>query len=204
LFFPPIRKKSQSLVAGWGAKIRSALRPSGWSLTDARLMVNSSDPEEESAFDSCIDLTEADFLPDDLESEPDGTGYFQFCYLPSLLLICIPFSNYSSYADLIPICGRDLTAWRACIPRVVTAIDSAGKPIGAFEVDIQRIDLRPEDDPEEYHWSVIRTYQEFYNLESKLTEFHGEFVDIHLPAKKLFGTKNVEFLQTVRVVIFGN
>ena len=82
----------------------------------------------------------------------------------------------------------------------MTAIHSAGKSIGAFEVEIQRIDLRPEDDPEGYHWSVIRTYQEFYGLESKLTEFHGEFVDIRLPPKKLFGTKNVEFLQTVKSV----
>lgn len=101
---------------------------------------------------------------------------------------------------MIPVCGRDLTAWRACIPKVVTAVDSAGKSIWAFEVDIQRIDLRPEDDPEEYHWSVVRTYAEFYHLESKLTEFHGEFVDIRLPAKKMFGTRNAEFLQSVRPV----
>ena len=79
-------------------------------------------------------------------------------------------------------------------------MDSGGKPIAAFEVDIQRIDLRPEDDPEEYHWSVIRTYQEFYNLENKLTEFNGEFIDLRLPAKKLFGTRSAEFLQTVRTV----
>lgn len=101
---------------------------------------------------------------------------------------------------MIPVCGRDLTAWRASIPRVVTAMDSAGKSIWAFEVEIQRIDLRPEDDPEEYHWSVVRTYNEFYHLESKLTEFHGEFIDVRLPPKKLFGTRNAEFLQSVRNV----
>ena len=106
----------------------------------------------------------------------------------------------SSYRELIPICGRDLTCWRAFIPRVVTAMDSAGKPIWAFEVDVQRIDLRPEDDPDEYHWAVIRTYAEFYNLESKLTEFHGEFLETHLPAKKMFGTGKSEFLESVRLV----
>ena len=95
-----------------------------------------------------------------------------------------------------------MTAWRAFIPRVVTTgVDSSGKPINwAFEVEIQRIDLRPEDDPEEYHWSIIRTYAEFFNLESKLTEFHGEFIDIHLPPKKLFGTRSYEFLESVRFV----
>lgn len=107
----------------------------------------------------------------------------------------------SSYSELIPICGRDLTAWRAVIPRLVTAIDSSGKSIWAFEVDVQRIDLRPEDDPDEYHWTVIRTYAEFYSLEAKLTEFHGEFLcDIRLPAKKMFGTRSYEFLESLRLV----
>ena len=79
-------------------------------------------------------------------------------------------------------------------------MDSSGKQNFAFEVEIQRIDIRQEDDPEEYHWSVVRTYAEFYQLESKLTEFHGEFVDIRLRPKKIFGTRSIEFLQSVRIV----
>ena len=109
---------------------------------------------------------------------------FSFCYSASL------FSGiFSAYADLIPVSGRDLTAWKTSIPRVVSAVDSAGKAIWAFEVEIQRGDIRPEDDPEEYHWTVIRTYLEFFHLESKLTEFHGEFINKRLPPKKMFGTK---------------
>jgi len=71
-------------------------------------------------------------------------------------------------------------------------------------VEIQRIDIRPEDDPEEYHWSVVRTYVEFYQLESKLTEFHGEFTDIRLKPKKIFGTRSCDFLQSVRAVCTYN
>lgn len=105
-----------------------------------------------------------------------------------------------AYADLIPVSGRDLTAWKTSIPRVVSAVDSAGKPIWAFEVEIQRGDIRPEDDPEEYHWTVIRTYLEFFHLENKLTEFHGELVSNRLPQKKMFGTRNMKFLESVRPV----
>ncbi len=118
--------------------------------------------------------------------------YYSFLFL--LSRIC------SAYADLIPVSGRDLTAWKTSIPRIVSAVDSAGKAIWAFEVEIQRGDIRPEDDPEEYHWSVIRTYLEFFHLESKLTEFHGEFVTNRLPPKKMFGTRSMAFLESVRVV----
>lgn len=110
----------------------------------------------------------------------------------------------SVYADLIPVSGRDLTAWITSIPRIISAVDSAGKPIWAFEVEIQRVDIRPEDDPEEYHWTVVRTYLEFYYLESKLVEFHGELGN-RLPPKKMFGTRNMQFLESVRLVrIFDN
>lgn len=76
-------------------------------------------------------------------------------------------------------------------------------------------------DPE--HWSVYRRYLEFYVLESKLTEFHGEalsvpsgvpddpvsvshwwlsssgtFADAQLPSKRIIGPKNYEFLVSKR------
>nr|CAD7454246.1 unnamed protein product [Timema tahoe] len=55
------------------------------------------------------------------------------------------------------------------------------------------------EDPERYHWTVDRKYNDFYALESKLTEFHGEFTDIHLPPKRiLFGPRGVEFMETKR------
>nr|CAD7411675.1 unnamed protein product [Timema poppensis] len=55
------------------------------------------------------------------------------------------------------------------------------------------------EDPERYHWTVDRKYNDFYALESKLTEFHGEFTDTHLPPKRiLFGPRGVEFMETKR------
>ena len=47
------------------------------------------------------------------------------------------------------------------------------------------------------HWTVQRQYSEFYALESKLTEFHGEFEDIKLPPRvKIFFSKGLDFLQS--------
>ena len=69
------RKKSQSVAAGWGEKIRLAFRASGSILTDSRLMGPLSyEPEEESNYDTGVDLTEADFISDDLDTEQEVVG----------------------------------------------------------------------------------------------------------------------------------
>jgi len=73
------RKKEANPAPGWGKgsfrKLRAALRP-GWLLNDTRLLGNT---DEE--FDTGIDLTEADFIPEDTEVEPEAAGYFymQLC-----------------------------------------------------------------------------------------------------------------------------
>lgn len=55
--------------------------------------------------------------------------------------------------------------------------------------------------PDELHWEVERRYNEFYILENKLTEFHGEFQDNQLPPKRsLFTSKDIGFMQTRRLV----
>jgi len=55
------------------------LRPS-W-LADGRLLGNpSSAPEEDANYDTGIDLTEADFIADDLDTEQDSTGYSLFLF----------------------------------------------------------------------------------------------------------------------------
>lgn len=49
---------------------------------------------------------------------------------------------------------------------------------------------------EDLHWLVERRYPEFYALESKLTEFHGEFEDARLPPKaKIFSMKGLDVMQ---------
>ena len=52
------------------------------------------------------------------------------------------------------------------------------------------------DDFESSNWRVERRYPDFYVLEQKLVEFHGDFEGTHLPPKKSFGTKNKDFLDS--------
>lgn len=59
----------------------------------------------------------------------------------------------------------------------------------------------PSANAEDLHWKVQRRYPEFYALESKLTEFHGEFEDAKLPAKaKLFMGKGLDVMQSKKQV----
>ncbi|XP_063864110.1 sorting nexin-14-like isoform X2 [Scylla paramamosain] len=96
---------------------------------------------------------------------------------------------------------RDLSAWRVCIPRVEQRVDAANKPYYAFIVDVTRIDVSGVEHPDELHWEVERRYNEFYILENKLTEFHGEFQDNQLPPKRaLFTSKDIGFMQTRRLI----
>lgn len=147
--------------------------------------------------------------------------------------------------------SRDLSAWRVSIPRVESRHDVNHKTFYVFMIDVQRIDVSDKglhrysdlhlnvfsscciiirlcviyylDNPDELHWVVERQYLEFYVLESKLTEFHGnllgisrhfnarrvvwhllldffkgEFVDIHLPSRRSFGSKGLEYMESRR------
>ncbi len=86
---------------------------------------------------------------------------------------------------------RDLSAWRVSIPRLATKADENGKKYFIFVIEVQRIDITStQDNADDLHWTVYRRYSEFYTLESRLTEFHGQFDDLHLPPKaKLFSGK---------------
>ena len=92
---------------------------------------------------------------------------------------------------------RDLSAWRVTIEGLLPVPDPENpkKIIHVYNIRVRRIDVL-EDDFEESNWSVGRRYNEFYVLEQKLTEFHGEFEDAQIPPKKAFGTKNPEFLES--------
>ncbi|XP_059094293.1 sorting nexin-14-like isoform X2 [Tigriopus californicus] len=93
---------------------------------------------------------------------------------------------------------RDLTAWRVSIPRLSTAKDVGGKPFFVYVIEVQRIDVTSQKtNAEDLQWSVARRYLEFYALESKLTEFHGEFENAKLPSRsKLFSGKGLDELES--------
>ena len=114
---------------------------------------------------------------------------------------------------------RDLSAWRVSIPRLATGQDGSGRLCFVFVISIQRIDVncgpksnadfvldnnctgfnvvRISAEAKDLHWEVGRRYSEFYALEAKLTEFHGELEDARLPMakSKLFAGRGLDVMQ---------
>lgn len=78
---------------------------------------------------------------------------------------------------------RDLSAWRISIPSVTSRVDPATSKVGfVFTINVQRIDVTQGDSSQ---WSVERKLVDFYSLEAKLREFHGEFTDAQLPSRRM-------------------
>lgn len=92
---------------------------------------------------------------------------------------------------------KKLSAWRVFIPQVMMRMDQNCKYYHTFRIEVQRIDVRDEDNPDDLHWSVERRYNEFYVLEAKLTEFHGE-LSVQLPPKRSQQNKGLTFLESKR------
>ncbi|XP_052220353.1 sorting nexin-14-like isoform X2 [Dreissena polymorpha] len=103
-----------------------------------------------------------------------------------------------SVSDLDAALDHDLSTWRVTIPRLGARPDPENpkKQFFVFIVEIRRVDI-PNVQAKEV-WSVARKYQEFYILEQKLKEFHGEMEDCSLPEKKMFGTNKYEFIDGKR------
>ena len=94
---------------------------------------------------------------------------------------------------------KDMSAWRVSVPKVETRIDSTnGRDYDVFIIDVQRLDVQPDEEIE-MTWSVERRYNEFYVLESKLKEFHGQNLnEICLPPKRSFVKLNKSFMESRR------
>lgn len=96
---------------------------------------------------------------------------------------------------------HDLSSWRVTIPRTGARSDPENVrklSYYVFIIDLRRIDVQEGD---KSSWTVARRYHEFYVLEQKLAEFHGESLqDCQLPPKKTFGTKTQEFTESKKDV----
>ncbi|XP_071449604.1 sorting nexin-14-like isoform X2 [Hetaerina americana] len=194
-------RSSKKQSEGWGVsklsskiqKIRGALRSSPVEGQTVFYM----DPGDIGSGDvvDAGDLGEGDFVDegDDLDCDSDFIEVEE-----------------SSGRSLEP---RDLSAWRVTIPNVQVRRESSGNstagaiggntrsPGTTFLIHVRRIDVQGEDIPSDCNWTVERKYSDFYLLESKLVEFHGEFPDNHLPPKRvLFGPKGAEFMHSRRPI----
>eukprot|EP00058_Branchiostoma_floridae_P010236 XP_002595724.1 hypothetical protein BRAFLDRAFT_275391 [Branchiostoma floridae] len=112
-------------------------------------------------------------------------------------------------AEFIP---KDLSAWRVAIPRAESRSTDFvlgfryenGKQYYVYIISVQRIDIREGETSGPSGWETTRRYNEFYVLENKLTEFHGETLleDCCLPTKRIQLTKpSQEFIDS-KIAIF--
>lgn len=113
-------------------------------------------------------------------------------------------SEYVEELQLSDSTDRDLSLWRITVPAVKTKLDASNKPYSVFYIDVKIVDGVKDDgdDSECTHWTVERRYTDFYALEAKLTEFHGEFSDNQLPPRRmlLFSAPSAQFLESRKQV----
>lgn len=96
--------------------------------------------------------------------------------------------------------SEDLTNWRVTIPHISVHFDDiTNRENYYFEIHVQK--LHSANDVDESSTLMIneRQFNEFYTLESKLKEFHGEEIDaISLPPRRTFVRITKQLLETHR------
>ncbi|CAG0904547.1 unnamed protein product [Cyprideis torosa] len=108
-------------------------------------------------------------------------------------------SIYEDEGSVTSMTFRDLSAWRVSIPTVEPRFDSTnGQRYFVFILDVRRVDVSEDSAGTPSHWTVERRYGEFYILDSKLQEFHGDLAAAKLPPKAVIGAKTLGFLQSKR------
>ncbi|MFH4973706.1 hypothetical protein AB6A40_000415 [Gnathostoma spinigerum] len=108
---------------------------------------------------------------------------------------------------------RDINRWMVTIPRIEPRRDPTnGHTMYVYIVCVERFDLSDTIEYEESStnsngngirkWSIIRKYNEFYVLESKLLEFHGENIKTEpLPPRRSFSVKSRAFIASQREIL---
>lgn len=92
---------------------------------------------------------------------------------------------------------RDLSLWKASLPRIEPRRDpQTGRTMYVYVIEVEATDMGSR------RWCTDRRYREFYVLESKLVEFHGEQVrgGFPLPPKKTFNNKSRAFVESQRAI----
>ncbi|CAI5441672.1 unnamed protein product [Caenorhabditis angaria] len=95
--------------------------------------------------------------------------------------------------------ARDLNTWKVNVAKVAPLKDTyTDRTIYVFVIEVERPDAKPH---ETRSWSIHRSFNEFYVLESKLNVFHGDSLRFAaLPIRKTFVTRNRPFMEQHRLI----
>uniref|UniRef100_A0A1I7UUF1 Sorting nexin-12 n=1 Tax=Caenorhabditis tropicalis TaxID=1561998 RepID=A0A1I7UUF1_9PELO len=93
----------------------------------------------------------------------------------------------------------DLNCWKVIVSQVSGLRDRLTDIIVyVFIIEVERPDAKPH---ETQKWSIHRSFNEFYVLESKLNEFHGDSIRFSpLPTRKTFVTRDKPFMEQHRLI----
>ncbi|XP_065066151.1 sorting nexin-14-like [Rhopilema esculentum] len=92
---------------------------------------------------------------------------------------------------------RDLSYWHITIPRI-ESIFERNKKVYVFVINIESIGTE-NGIRADTKWQVLRKYNEFFVLDSKLRRFHGTLHRAELPGKRTILKKDLDFLATCRL-----
>ncbi|VDK83484.1 unnamed protein product [Litomosoides sigmodontis] len=104
---------------------------------------------------------------------------------------------------------RDMNKWNVTIPYVEPRRDPVGgHTVYVYVISVERFDVRDDVEQESLsaavtpqRWSIIRHYNEFYILESKLVEFHGNAIKTEsLPPRRFFNCKSRAHVESRREI----
>lgn len=93
----------------------------------------------------------------------------------------------------------NLNCWKVNVAQVNGLRDKiSDRVIFVFIIEVERPDAKPH---ETQRWSIHRSFNEFYVLESKLNEFHGDSLRFSpLPTRKTFVTRDKPFMEQHRLI----
>ncbi|CAB3411273.1 unnamed protein product [Caenorhabditis bovis] len=95
--------------------------------------------------------------------------------------------------------AKDLNKWKVNVSKVAPIRDSySGRTGYVFVIEV----VRPEaKEHETKRWEIHRSFSEFYALETKLNEFHGDSLRFAaLPPRKAFVTRDRPFMEQHRLI----
>uniref|UniRef100_A0A0R3RY84 Sorting nexin-14 n=1 Tax=Elaeophora elaphi TaxID=1147741 RepID=A0A0R3RY84_9BILA len=104
---------------------------------------------------------------------------------------------------------RDMSKWNVRIPYVEPRRDPVGgHTMYVYVISVERFDVSGDVEQASLsttvapqRWSVIRHYNEFYILESKLIEFHGSTIKTEsLPPRRFFNCKSRVYMESRREI----
>lgn len=114
------------------------------------------------------------------------------------------FSTESKSIDGQTRAFKDMKDWSISIPEIGTRLDPSLKYFHVLMIDVKDESgdkgEQNNEDKESQSWRVERRFQEFYTLESKLKEFHGESL-LTYPGFYPLPSRNWSFISTPKQTI---